>query len=943
VTGTAAGSTVDRPVERPSKRREPEQVVSRHLQKLARAWREAGAPCRVYLTCGLLTAFTYFFAPPGWGHHLLYDVLGLSSVIAILYGVRRYRPASPLPWYLFALGNFGFVLGDGTRAYYEVIQGVESPFPGLADVGYLSAYPILIAGMVLLLRSRDRASDRANFIDSLILTVSAAVVMWVYLMEPYVQDPTVTGLELVISIAYPLMDLLILGMAARMMVSPGVRPTAYYLLMVSILGLFISDCFYIFGLLNGWYHTGSLVDAGWLVSYVLWGAAALHPSMTELAKPVPHVEPSVTRRRLLTLTFVTLLAPLVRIIETVRGHDPTVGSTVVPTVILFLLVMARMSGLVQALTGALERHQEAERRRRQSEARFGSLIQHASDVVTVLDASGEVIFQSPSVRRVLGYKRQELMHKTLGDLIHEEDRAAALSILEQVRGHSNDDPAVIRFRWQHRDGSWREMEATVTNLLDDPTVSGIVLNARDVTEQVALQAQLAHQAFHDPLTDLANRALFRDRVEHTLERRSAPDEPVAVLFLDVDNFKTVNDSLGHSAGDRLLIELAGRLRGCVRGADTTARLGGDEFAILLEDSKDAEVVATRIGDALTDPFVIDAKEVFVTVSVGISVSELARGGTDELLRNADAAMYTAKNRGGARSVVFRPDMHLRALRRLDLEAELRRAIERDEFRLHYQPIVEMETKRITGFEALVRWAHPERGLIGPTEFIPIAEETGLIRAIGRFVLREASQQGSAWQTKYSSPQLSMAINLSAQELAARELHTELGRALAESGIAPGTLTLEMTERVLMADTDITMTKLDQLRELGLRLSVDDFGTGFSSLSYLRTFPIDALKIAKPFLDNVPEGEQETALVRGIIELGHNLNLEIVGEGVERTEQWHALREMGCDLIQGYLLARPQGPERIENLLETVDTEKASEPTREYHLTPGFLGLGPAPA
>jgi EAL domain-containing protein (putative c-di-GMP-specific phosphodiesterase class I) len=305
-------------------------------------------------------------------------------------------------------------------------------------------------------------------------------------------------------------------------------------------------------------------------------------------------------------------------------------------------------------------------------------------------------------------------------------------------------------------------------------------------------------------------------------------------------------------------------------------------------------------------------------------------------------MYTAKNRGGARSVIFRPDMHLRALRRLDLEAELRRAIERDEFRLHYQPIVEMQTKRITGFEALVRWAHPERGLIGPIEFIPVAEETGLIRAIGRFVLREAANQGGAWQAKFS-PRLTMAINLSAQELAARELHSELERALAESGIAPGTLVLEMTERVLMADTEVAMAKLDQLRDLGLRLSVDDFGTGFSSLSYLRTFPIDALKIAKPFLDNVPEGDQETALVRGIIELGHNLDLEIVGEGVERIEQWHALREMGCDLIQGYLLARPQGPERIENLLETLDAGKTAEPAQEFSLTPGFLGLGPAPA
>ena len=913
------------------------------LARLGAAWTAAPPRFRAYLMGGLGLAFVYFFAPPGWGHHLIYDLLGLSSVIAILCGIYIYKPANPWVWYLFALGNFGFVVGDATRAYYEVVQGVQSPFPGLADVGYLAAYPILIAGMVLLVRGRDKGNDSANVIDSLILTVSVGVVMWVYLMEPYLTDPTITTLEMLISIAYPLMDLLILGMAARIMISPGVRPAAYYLLMISISGLFISDCFYIFGLLNGWYETGNLVDLGWLVSYVLWGAAALHPSMTELAKPVPHNEISITRRRLLTLTLVTLLAPVVRIVESIRGNDPTVGSTVVPTVILFLLVMARMSGLVQKLTTALQRHQDAERRRRQSEARFGSLIQHASDVVTVVDEQGSVTFQSPSVRRALGYRRQELIKKPITELIHEEDRAAALSLLQQVPAHSSDDPTTMRFRWRHRDGGWRDMEATVTNLLDDPTVAGIVLNARDVTEQVALQAQLAHQAFHDSLTDLANRALFQDRVEHTLDRRSAPDEPIAVLFLDIDDFKTVNDSLGHAAGDALLIDLANRIRTCVRAGDTAARLGGDEFAILLERSEDAEAVATRIGDSLTEPFVIDAKEVFVSVSIGISISEMARGGADELLRNADAAMYTAKSRGGARSVVFRPDMHLRALRRLDLEGELRRAIERDEFRLHYQPLVEVETRRISGFEALVRWAHPERGLLGPNEFISIAEDTGLIRPIGRWVLQEAFKQASVWQAKYSSPQLSMSVNLSARELAARELFSDVERAIAEAGVDPETLVVEMTERVLMADTDLTMNKLEELRALGVRLSVDDFGTGFSSLSYLRTFPIDSLKIAKPFLDNVPEGEQESALVRGIIELGHNLNLEIVGEGVERTEQWHALHDMGCDVVQGYLLARPQGPERIEKLLEGVDVEKSSEPARDFHLSPGFLGLGPATA
>jgi diguanylate cyclase (GGDEF)-like protein/PAS domain S-box-containing protein len=917
-------STETRPAERPG------NLGVRAIEiigQVSKAWRDAGRPCQIYTILGLLFAFGYFFAPPGLGHHLLYEVIGLSSVIAILVGVRMHKPASRLPWYLFAAGLFLFVLGDSTRAYYEVIQGVESPFPGLADIGYLAAYPVLICGMAALVMTRDKVNDKANVIDSLIFTVSLGVVMWVYLMEPYVADPHVTGLELIISIAYPLMDVLILGMAVRLIMSRGSRPPAYYLLIASLIGLVASDSAYTFTLLNETYHTGLLVDAGWLISYVLWGAAALHPSMVELSKPIEQNREdfSITKRRLVILTFVTLLAPIVRIIETVRGNDPTVGSTVAPTVILFLLVMARMSGLVTRLTDALNRHQIAERRRRQSEARFGSLIQHASDVVTVTDHNGQVIFQSPSVKRVLGYRRDELMGTSLDDLVHEDDQAAAREMLQAVAANGSDQPVAVRFRWRHRDGSWRDMEAILTNLLQDPTVAGVVLNARDVTEQVRLQAELEHQAFHDPLTDLANRALFRDRVEHALERRSAPDEPISVLFLDIDNFKTVNDSLGHSAGDQLLVDLANRIRECVRTEDTAARLGGDEFAVLLERSEDAQIVAERIGDALNTPFFIDAKEVFVTVSVGISISELARGGADELLRDADAAMYTAKSAGGARAVVFRPDMHLRALKRLDLEGELRRAVNKDEFRLHYQPIVDLDERRICGFEALVRWAHPERGLLGPNEFIPIAEETGLIRPIGRWVLSEATRQAAAWQAKFGS-ELTMAVNLSPQELAARELCADVNRAIAESGITPETLVLEMTERVLMADTELTTQKLDEIRQLGVRLSVDDFGTGFSSLSYLRTFPIDSLKIAKPFVDNIPMGEQETALVRGIIELGHNLELEIVGEGIERAAQWHALREMGCDTGQGYLMARPQSPERIEKLLETDSLELPVDPS-----------------
>jgi diguanylate cyclase (GGDEF)-like protein/PAS domain S-box-containing protein len=914
-----------------------------------RAW-------KVFLAVGALLVIAYFNVPPTPAHHHgIYDTIGIASVVAICLGVRLHRPTNTLPWYLFAAGNLAFVSGDMIRAFYETVVGEQAPFPGFADVAYLSAYPILIAGVLVLVRRRDNLRDRGNLIDALLIATSAGLLTWVYLVKPNIVSPGNSWIEIAVSIAYPLLDLVLLLVAARLMFGGGSRSASYYMLAGSLLALLTADTFYTVTTLNNTYHTGSLVDAGYLISYLVWGAAALHPSMTAMSSPGQRARTiAITRGRMLVLAAASLLAPSLRIIETLRGNDVPPLTTVLPTVVLFILVMTRMSGLVRALGSALEGHEAAERRRRQSEARFGSLVQHASDVVLVvsgpapaggLAAGAKVTFQSPSVRPVLGFDRDELIGLPLAELIHESDRTATLAMLEEVLGHPSDRPAKAQFRCRRHDGEWCHVETTFTNLIADPTVAGVVLNARDVSEQVALQERLFHQAFHDPLTDLANRTLFRDRVEHALERRRRPDESVAVLFLDVDNFKTINDSLGHSVGDELLTAMAGRLRRCLRAGDTAARLGGDEFAILLEDPKDAETVANRITDTLSPCFEIDGKELFVTASIGISVSQLGDGGADELLRNADAAMYAAKSRGKGRSILFRPDMHLRALKRLDIEGQLRRAIDRDEFRLHYQPLVEPATGRIAGFEALVRWEHPERGLLGPGEFIQVAEESALIRPIGRWMLRRAALQAAAWQTAYAQPRLSMSVNLSSQELASGELTREVRRVLAEAGLDPRTFVIEITERVLMSNTEVTKEVLSELAALGVRLSVDDFGTGYSSLSYLHGFPIHALKIAKPFLDNIPESEQETALVRGIVELGHNLGLEVVAEGIERTEQWGALREIGCDLAQGYLLARPQGPERIEKLLNGVRLERATEPSDKLRLVGarGLIGIGPVGA
>jgi diguanylate cyclase (GGDEF)-like protein/PAS domain S-box-containing protein len=873
-----------------------------------------------YLAVGAVLAGIYFLPHNALGHHTYYDLIGLSSVAVSIYGIRRNKPANPLAWYLFALGQFAFVSGDLIRAYYEVVVGGSAPFPGLADVAYTAAYPILVISLILLVRSREWARDRATLIDVMIVVTSAGLLTWVYLIEPQFHNPAHLGaFELGLSISYPLWDLMLIGFAAHLMLSQGARHTSFYLLCASLLALLTADSFYTAGLLDSTYHTGSPVDLGYLASYLLWGAAAVHPSMRKLSERVPHdPQAKITRRRLVFLTVVTLLAPMVRIFATLRNSDLPPLTTVLPTVMLFLLVMARMSGLVQSLSAALRRHEEAERRRRQTEARFGSLVEHSSDIVMVMDRAGEITYQSPSVSRALGYSADVLIRRKFIDMIHEHDREAALAVMGEAAHRASTEPACIQFRCRHNDGSWRHVETTLTSLLDDPTVGGIVLNARDVTEQVALQSQLTHQAFHDPLTGLANRSLFHDRVEHALQRRSMLDHAVAVLFLDVDNFKRINDSLGHSAGDELLVQFAERLRGCIRAGDTAARLGGDEFAVLLDEPGDAEAVAGRLRDLLTVAFLVATTEVFLTVSIGISVSDGTTRDPDELLRNADAAMYAAKGRGKATAVVFRPYMHQVALKRLELEGQLRRAVEQNEFRVHYQPIVEMQESRIVAFEALVRWAHPEQGLLGPSDFISVAEESGLIREIGRIVMQEAMHQAVAWQAGFQDHTLGMMVNLSAPEFSSPDLVGDVRHAIEQSGMDPARLLFEMTETVLMSDTEGTLGRLKELKSLGVRLAVDDFGTGFSSFSYLRKFPIDVLKIAKPFLDKIPHDEQECALVRGILELARSINLRVVAEGVEQPEQWQLLAEMGCDLVQGYLIARPQGPERMSKLLERLN-------------------------
>jgi diguanylate cyclase (GGDEF)-like protein len=454
-----------------------------------------------------------------------------------------------------------------------------------------------------------------------------------------------------------------------------------------------------------------------------------------------------------------------------------------------------------------------------------------------------------------------------------------------------------------------------------------------MTDAKTLEAM--YLAFHDSLTGLASRALFLDRLQHGLSGAQRAKTTLGLLFIDLDRFKMVNDTLGHGAGDELLVQVADRVRGCLRISDTAARFGGDEFAVLLQDTTEtgAQRVADRVIDAVRAPYAIGGREVFVNASIGIALSAPGLNDANELLRSADVAMYEAKRNGKGRHELFEPGMHAELMSRLELEADLRRAIDGNEFVLHYQPIVALETGRITAVEALVRWQHPRRGIVMPMDFIPLAEETGLIVPLGRWVLEEACRQAAEWQNgRATDVPLSISVNLSALQLEQRDVAASVAEALTAVALDPSCLILEITETLLMQDRKDTLAKMAELRSLGVRLAIDDFGTGYSSLSYLRQFPINILKIDKSFVDGIGAGPEESAFARAIVRLGQTLHLEMVAEGIEDLAQVDELRRAHCQSGQGYHFARPMPAAELTEILSGTPDD------REQRLLPAL----PAP-
>jgi diguanylate cyclase (GGDEF)-like protein/PAS domain S-box-containing protein len=562
------------------------------------------------------------------------------------------------------------------------------------------------------------------------------------------------------------------------------------------------------------------------------------------------------------------------------------------------------------------------------EQHFSALVQRSSDVICVLEGDLTIRYVSDSVRRVLGLAPEELVGKAIVDVVSVDDLPPVEALFRQVVANS-DRTASAECPIHGPDGAVRFVELTVTNLLHHPAVHGIVVNTRDVTDRRALEDRLRHDAFHDSLTGLANRALLRERTQHAIARSRRTGTHVGVVLMDLDGFKAINDSLGHAVGDDVLVSIGQRLATCVRPGDTVARLGGDEFAFLLEDlerPEEAEAVADRIIDALAQPIEIGARELIVHASVGIAVRE--DEDPAELLRNADVAMYAAKDNGKAQYRWFEPEMHEQVVTRLAVEADLHRALERGEFEVHYQPTVDLATLQIQGAEALVRWRHPEHGSIGPDRFIAIAEATGIIVPLGTWVLEQACLQVQQWRAAWpDGPPLSVSVNLSARQLQDPCVVDAVADVLRRTGVDPAAVVLEITESLLVKDTELSIARLHELKALGLRLALDDFGTGYSSLRYLQRFPIDVLKVDKSFVDSVHLGSEQSALTRAIVRIGRTLGLTVVAEGIELQEQAMLLRALECHGGQGFLFARPMTAPQLCELLERAAHGEPVFPTR----------------
>jgi diguanylate cyclase (GGDEF)-like protein/PAS domain S-box-containing protein len=851
--------------------------------------------------------------------------LSMSAGAAVVawIGARRQPLPWRFPWSWVALALSLAAIGD--VVYY--LLGVFDRAPlaaSAADIYWIAAYIALAVGLCsLIVGGRGvRTVDVDGLIDIGSFTVLALIVAIRFtVLGDIVSDSSLPMFDRFVSAAYPFLDAVLVGVIAQAIVSRRLHGLSGVFLSCGV-GMWVMS-----GVVSVWI-TDPAVYSEW--PHVLWmlGTASLAASTW----PSPTVEPAnerafvavrVTDARLL-LTLVPLLVPgVIEIWEFSDGVDADPVPLFAATAALVALAFARATRLVKA-----RNRQEAELER--STRYYAALAENSSDAVIVIDRQGRILNNAPNLVAILGRPGMSTVGMDAVALLDPLDRERARVALDRWWSSSGvvTDTEVCA---THADGSARWFGVRAANLSADPDVAGMVVNLRDITDRKRAQEQLSHHGFHDSLTGLANRALFHDRLEQALGRASLTGFDVGVVYFDLDGFKVINDTSGHEAGDTVLSEVANRLSGVVRNTDTVSRLGGDEFAILIEGSRrpleEAEAVSERILQVLGTPFVIDAEEVELSASIGIAIADIASSASS-MMRDADVAMYRAKTTGKGKWTLYEPTMRAADLERLELDRDLHHALDKGQFLLVYQPVVDLKTNLLVGFEALIRWNHPTLGMIEPSSFIPIAESNGTIVAIGQWALDEACRTVVKWQRAYPTAALTIAVNLSGRQIGTPDIVEEVATALRQSGFDPSSLILELTEGVLVKDPETAAARLHELHALGVQVAIDDFGTGYSSLSYLRQFPIDILKIDRSFTETITRDTRNPPLVRGLIDLAKTLHLKTIAEGIEHTMQLDSLRDLGCDFGQGFLFAKPLSGVDAATLVAQLDLTRAT-PARSF--------------
>jgi diguanylate cyclase (GGDEF)-like protein/PAS domain S-box-containing protein len=870
---------------------------------------------RAYLAAGLMLCVAYLLLPRSDAAELLYLVISVSMPVVAWASMVGVPAARRHPWVILVSG-FTMVAVAEALYFGAVTIAAREAWATRIDVVFLAAYVVQLAGVLALIRDRATSRSRADWLDAASIGVAAFIVVWSTVRSVIVDRADGDSFELAIRVAEPILGVALLVMSVRLLVGERRPHPTFVMLAIGYLLQTLTDG--VANLADG-YSVGGAVDTMWAVAYVVLGAACTHPSRLIGPPRAPTAQVRTEIRQVLAIqgaVVLTLIGVIgANIIDRVPSSTVTVW--VIGGLAMLLLNRLRVHGLLKSVgTATLTEHQRT----------LSALVDQSNEVIGRADPDGTIRFVSAAVEDLTGYPPAWWHGRSFVEAVRSTVDGGAAHLLERIAALAPGESLVHEGTLTSRvGGNSATVRVTVVNHLDTPEIDGWILAIRDITDETRLTEELRHQALHDSLTGLPNRVLLADRIEHAIERGSRhPGLRLSLLLVDLDDFKSVNDSMGHQLGDDLLRALSERLTQAVRPGDTVARLGGDEFAVLLEgtDETDALAIAARVNAAVALPVPLDGAVLAVRASIGVVSGTGVGTSANDLLRSADIAMYQAKRDGKGRVTTFRNYMHDVAREQMDLRVDLAAALGHGELAVVYQPIVETSAGRLCGLEALLRWHHPTRGTVPPMQFIPVAEQAGLINEIGEWVLRTACAEAARWGGD-DGPYIS--VNVSAVQLRAADFADTVAKVLADTRLVPSRLLLEITESMLIDDETRCRRTLTELRSLGVRVAIDDFGTGYSSLAYLRELAVDVVKIDRAFVHDLAVNADHRALTSTMLALAEGLSMTAIAEGVE-TESEHAeLKRLGCTFAQGYLYAAPAAIEHLGHWLGSVQRVDAAPP------------------